>query len=45
MFIDYVEHFNFVDNNKLWNILNEMGTPDHITCLLRNLDVGQSSNS
>ena len=45
LFIDYVEHFNFVDNNKLWNILNEMGTPDHITCLLRNLDVGQSSNS
>ena len=33
-FIDYVKAF---DHNKLWEILKEMGTPDHLTCLLRNL--------
>ena len=34
-------NFDCVDHNKLWNILNEMGTPDHITCLLRNMYAGQ----
>ena len=36
-FIDYVKAFDFVDHNKLWKILKEMGIPDHLTCLLRNL--------
>ena len=36
-FIDYVKAFDCVDNNKLWKILKEMGIPDHLTCLLRNL--------
>ena len=36
-FIDYVKTFDYVDHNKLWKILNEMGIPDHLTCLLRNL--------
>ena len=36
-FIDYVKAFDCVDNNKLWEILKEMGIPDHVTCLLRNL--------
>ena len=36
-FIDYAKSFDCVDHNKLWNILNEMGIPDHIICLLRNL--------
>ena len=35
--IDYVKAFDCVDHNKLWKILNEMGIPDHLTCLLRNL--------
>ena len=35
-FIDYAKAFNCVDHNKLWKILKEMGTPDHLTCLLRN---------
>ena len=35
-FIDYAQAFNCVDHNKLWKILKEMGTPDHLTCLLRN---------
>ena len=39
-FIDYVKAFNCVDHNKLWKILLEMGIPDHITCLLRNLYAG-----
>ena len=39
-FIDYTT-FDCVDHNKLWNILQEMGIPDHITCLLRNLYAGQ----
>ena len=38
-FIDYTKAF--VDHNKLWNILQEMGIPDHLTCLLRNLYAGQ----
>ena len=36
-FIDYAKAFDCVDNNKLWKILQEMGIPDHLTCLLRNL--------
>ena len=36
-FIDYAKAFNCVDHNKLWKILQEMGIPDHPTCLLRNL--------
>ena len=36
-FIDYAKAFDCVDPNKLWNILKEMGIPDHLTCLLRNL--------
>ena len=36
-FIDYAKAFNCVDHNKLWKILKEMGMPDHLTCLLRNL--------
>ena len=36
-FIDYAKAFVCVDNNKLWKILQEMGIPDHLTCLLRNL--------
>ena len=40
-FIDYAKAFDCVDHNKLWKILKEMGIPDHLTCLLRNLYVGQ----
>ena len=40
-FIDYAKAFDFVDNSKLWKILKEMGIPDHLTCLLRNLYTGQ----
>ena len=40
-FIDYVKAIDFVDHNKLWKILKEMGIPDHLTCLLRNLYAGQ----
>ena len=36
-FIDYAKAFDCVDHNKLWKILKEMGIPDHVTCLLRNL--------
>ena len=36
-FIDYAKAFNYMDHNKLWKILKEMGIPDHLTCLLRNL--------
>ena len=36
-FIDYAKAFDCVDHNKLWIILKEMGIPDHLTCLLRNL--------
>ena len=35
-FIDYAKTFDYVDHNKLWKILKEMGIPDHLTCLLRN---------
>ena len=40
-FIDYAKAFDYVDHKKLWKILKEMGTPDHLTCLLRNLYTGQ----
>ena len=40
-FIDYAKAFDCVDHNKLGKILKEMGIPDHLTCLLRNLYVGQ----
>ena len=40
-FIDYVKAFDCVDHNKLWKILKEMGIPDHLTCLSRNLYAGQ----
>ena len=42
-FIDYAKVFDCVDQNKLWKILKEMGIPDHLTCLLRNLYVGQET--
>ena len=42
-FIDYAKTFNCVDHNKLWKILKEMGIPDHLTCLLRNLYAGQEA--
>ena len=42
-FIDYVKAFNCVDHNQLWKILKEMGIPDHLTCLLRNLYAGQEA--
>ena len=38
-FIDYTKDFDYVDHNKLWKTLKEMGIPDHLTCLLRNLYV------
>ena len=41
--IDYAKAFDCVDHNKLWKILNEMGTPEHLTCLLRNLYAGQEA--
>ena len=40
-FIDSAKAFDCVDHNKLWKILKEMGIPDHLTCLLRNLYAGQ----
>ena len=42
-FIDYAKAFDCVDHNKLWKILHEMGIPDHLTYLLRNLYVGQET--
>ena len=42
-FIDYTRAFDFVDHNKLWKIPQEMGIPDHLTCLLRNLYSGQEA--
>ena len=42
-FIDYTNAFDCVDHNKLWKILQEMGIPDHLTCLLRNLYAGQEA--
>ena len=40
---DYDKAFDCVDHNKLWNTVNEMGIPDHLTCLLRNLYAGQEA--
>ena len=42
-FIDYAKAFDCVNRNKLWKILEEMGIPDHLTCLLRNLYAGQEA--
>ena len=42
-FLDYAKAFDCVDHNKLWKILGEMGIPDHLTCLLRNLYAGQEA--
>ena len=44
-FIDYAKAFDCVDHDKLWKALREMGIPDHLTCLLRNLYTGSRSNS
>ena len=43
-FIDYAKAFDCVDQNKPWKILKEMGIPDHLTCLLRNLYAGQEAS-
>jgi len=40
---DYAKAFDCVDHNKLWKILKEMGIPEHLTCLLRNLYAGQET--
>ena len=42
-FIDYTKAFDYVDHNQLWKILQEMGIPDHLICLLRNLYAGQEA--
>ena len=42
-FIDYAKAFDYVDHNKLWEILKEMGIPDHLTYLFRNLYAGQEA--
>ena len=42
-FIDHAKAFDCVDHNELWKVLQEMGTPDHLTCLLRNLYAGQGA--
>ena len=42
-FVDYAKAFDCVDHNKLWKILQEMGIPDHLTFLLRNLNAGQEA--
>ena len=42
-FIEYTKAFDCVDHNKLWKILQEMGIPDHLTCLLRNMYAGQEA--
>ena len=43
-FIDYVKAFDYVNHNKLCKVLKEMGIPDHLTCLLRNLHAGKESS-
>ena len=43
-FIDYAKAFDCVDHKKLWRILKEMGIPDHLTCLLRNLYAAQEAS-
>ena len=42
-FVEYAKTFDCVDHNKLWKFLKDMGTPDHLTCLLRNLCAGQEA--
>ena len=42
-FIDYAKDFDCVDHNKLWKILKEVGIPDHLTCVLGNLNAGQEA--
>ena len=42
-FIDYAKAFDYVDHNKLWKILKEMGIPDHLICLWKNLYAGQEA--
>ena len=42
-FIDYAKAFDYVDHNTLWEILQEIGIPDHLTCLLRNLYAGEQA--
>ena len=42
-FIDYAKAFDYVDHNKLWKILEDMGIPDHLTCFLRNLFADQEA--
>ena len=42
-FIDYAKAFDYVDHNKVWKILKEMGIPDHLICLLRNLYASQEA--
>ena len=42
-FIDYAKAFDCVDHNELWKILHEIGIPDHLTCLLRNIYAGQEA--
>jgi len=42
-FIDYTKNFDYMDHNKLWKILKEMGIPDHLTCLLRSLYVSREA--
>ena len=42
-FIDYAKAFDCLNHNQLWKILKEMGIPDHLTCLLRNLYAGQEA--
>ena len=42
-FMDYAIAFDCVDHSKLWKIMKEMGIPDHLTCLLRNLYAGQEA--
>ena len=44
-FIDYAKAFDFVEHNKLWKILKEMGIPDPLTCLMRNLYAGQEATT
>ena len=41
--IDYAKAFDYVDHNKLWEVFQDMGTPDHLTCLSRNLYAGQEA--
>ena len=43
-FIDYTRAYDCVDHNQLWEIFKEMGIPDHFTCLMRNLYVGQEAS-